>query len=152
MKLSTRGRYALVAMVDLATHEQKGMISIQEISERQSISLPYLEQLFGKLRRQDLVASLRGPNGGYQLSRPPKEIRIGQILDAVEETMDALTTGAGARGAASGTREQSLSNRLWESLSANNYLFLHRTTLADVLSDALTPCPALPALYVIGDA
>lgn len=151
MRLSTRGRYALVAMVDLASHQAEGMVSIYEISERQSISLPYLEQLLGKLRRRDLVLSLRGRKGGYQLSRCPKDIRIGEILDAVEETMDALTTGAGAKGALSGTHEQLLSNRLWEGLSANIHLFLHRTTLEDVMANSLTPCPALPALCAFDD-
>jgi len=152
MKLSTKGRYALVALVDIAFHQGDGLVAINEVSRRQSISLNYLEQLFGKLRRAGLVEALRGPNGGYKLARLPEAIRVEEVLAAVDETIDALATGAGAKGGISGSREQSLTNRLWEGLSAHVYVFLHRTTLADVMGNTLVPCPAIPAILHIEDA
>lgn len=152
MKLSTKGRYALVALVDVSFNQTNGLVAINEVSRRQDISLPYLEQLFAKLRRHGLLTSVRGPGGGYKLAKAPKDIRIEEVLAAVDETIDALSTGAGAKGGVSGTREQSLSNRLWEGLSAHVYVFLHRTTLADVIENALVPCPAIPALFEFEDA
>ena len=86
MKLSTKGRYAMIALVDLAIEGQKGLVSLGGIAERQDISLAYLEQLFVKLRRAGLVASVRGPGGGYHLARPASEIRVSDILEAVEVT------------------------------------------------------------------
>ena len=124
MKLSTKGRYAMVALADIALQKGDGLVSLGDISERQSISLPYLEQLFVKLRRADLVASVRGPGGGYRLARMPSEIRVVDILSAVDETVDAMHKGAGASGGLSGSRAQSLTNRLWEGLSAHVYVFL----------------------------
>ena len=106
-------------------------MSLAAISKRQDISLPYLEQLFVKLRRAGLVEAVRGPGGGYKLARSAESIRISEILQAVEETVDALHTGAGATGGVSGTRAQSLTNRLWESLSANVYVFLHQVRKND---------------------
>ena len=111
MKLSTKGRYALIALVDLAQEANSSRVSLGEISARQSISLAYLEQLFVKLRRAGVVESVRGPGGGYKLAQDPNAIRITTILEAVDETMDALSKGAGASGASSGSRAQSLSNR-----------------------------------------
>lgn len=152
MKLSTKGRYALVALVDVAFHQKAGLVSINEVSGRQDISLTYLEQLFAKLRRAGLLTSLRGPGGGYKLARDPEHIRIEEILVAVDEAIDALTPGAGAKGGVSGSKEQSLSNRLWEGLSAHVYVFLHRTTLRDVMGNSLVPCPAIPALLEFEDS
>lgn len=151
MKLSTKGRYAMVALADLALSEGDDLMSLAEISKRQDISLPYLEQLFVKLRRAGLVEAVRGPGGGYRLSRSPDAIRISEVMEAVEETVDAMHTGAGASGAVSGSRAQSLSNRLWESLSANVYVFLHTTRLSDVIRNEMTPCPAVPALFRVVD-
>ena len=151
MKLSTKGRYAMVALADLATTEGGARLSLAEISKRQDISLPYLEQLFVKLRRAGLVASVRGPGGGYHLAKPPSEIRVSDILEAVDETVSALHTGAGASGASSGSRAQSLTNRLWEGLSAHVYVFLHQTRLSDVISNELVPCPAVPHLFDVVD-
>ncbi|MES2667831.1 MAG: Rrf2 family transcriptional regulator, partial [Pseudomonadota bacterium] len=127
MKLSTKGRYAMVALADLALAQGKAdaLVSLAEISKRQDISLPYLEQLFVKLRRAGLVEAVRGPGGGYKLAKSPDEIRISDVMEAVEESVDAMHSGAGASGGVSGTRAQSLTNRLWESLSANVYVFLH---------------------------
>ncbi|WP_444462051.1 RrF2 family transcriptional regulator [Rhodobacter capsulatus] len=151
MKLSTKGRYAMVALVDLATVGPGQMTSLAEISKRQDISLPYLEQLFVRLRRAGLVASVRGPGGGYKLARTPAEIRISEVFEAVDETVSALHVGAGASGGVSGSRAQSLANRLWESLSAQVFVFLHQTTLEDVVKNGLKPCPAVPSLFSVVD-
>lgn len=151
MKLSTKGRYAMVALADLATARADQMTSLAEVSRRQDISLPYLEQLFVKLRRAGLVESVRGPGGGYKLAREPADIRVSEILQAVDETVSALHTGAGASGGVSGSRAQSFANRLWEGLSAHVYVFLHQTTLGDVIGGGLKPCPAVPALLHVVD-
>ncbi len=151
MKLSTKGRYAMIALVDLAQAPAGSLVSLNEIAARQDVSLAYLEQLFVKLRRAGLVESLRGPGGGYRLARTPDAIRVSEVLEAVEETVSALHTGAGASGAVSGSRAQSMTNRLWESLSAHVYVFLHQTRLSDVAGNALTPCPAVPNLFQVVD-
>ena len=151
MKLSTKGRYAMVAMADLAMMQGDGLMTLAELSRRQDISLPYLEQLFVKLRRGGLVESVRGPGGGYKLCRPAAEIRVVEIFAAVDETVSALHTGAGATGAVSGSRAQSMTNRLWESMSAHVYVFLHQTRLSDVVQNELTPCPAVPNLFEVVD-
>ena len=151
MKLSTKGRYAMVALADLALAEGDDLMSLAAISKRQDISLPYLEQLFVKLRRAGLVEAVRGPGGGYRLARSPSEIRVSEVMEAVEETVDALHTGAGASGGVSGSRAQSLTNRLWEGLSANVHVFLHQTRLSDVIRNQMTPCPAVPALFRVVD-
>ncbi len=151
MKLSTKGRYAMVALADLAIQPEGGLVSLAEISARQDISLPYLEQLFVKLRRAKMVESVRGPGGGYRLARPPSEMRISEILGAVDETVSAMHTGVGAKGGASGSRAQSMTNRLWEGLSAHVYVFLHQTRLSDVIQNELAPCPAVPTLFSVVD-
>ena len=151
MKLSTKGRYAMVALADLAMQAPDALLSLAEISKRQDISLPYLEQLFVKLRRAGLVESVRGPGGGYKLAKGPSDIRVSEILGAVDETVSAMHTGAGASGGLSGSRAQSLTNRLWESLSANVYVFLHQTRLSDVIENDLAPCPAVPTLFSVVD-
>ncbi len=151
MKLSTKGRYAMVALADIALQPPDTLVTLGEISERQDISLPYLEQLFVKLRRADLVSSVRGPGGGYRLARPPSKIRVVEVLAAVDETVDAMHKGAGASGASSGSRAQSLTNRLWEGLSAHVYVFLHQTRLSDVIENDLAPCPAVPSLFSVVD-
>jgi len=151
MKLSTKGRYAMVALTDLALQPDGALVTLAEISRRQDISLPYLEQLFVKLRRDGLVDSVRGPGGGYRLARPTSDIRVSEILGAVDETVSAMHKGAGANGGASGSRAQSLSNRLWEGLSAHVYVFLHQSRLSDVVANDLAPCPAVPALFEVVD-
>ncbi|ABF63973.1 Rrf2 family transcriptional regulator [Ruegeria sp. TM1040] len=151
MKLSTKGRYAMVALADIALQPSEGLVVLADISKRQQISLPYLEQLFVKLRRGGLVASVRGPGGGYRLARPASEIRVVEILAAVDETVDAMHKGAGASGGSSGSRAQSLTNRLWEGLSAHVYVFLHQTRLSDVIENDLAPCPAVPNLFSVVD-
>lgn len=151
MKLSTKGRYAMVALADLAIQPGGELVSLSEVSRRQDVSLPYLEQLFVKLRRAGLVESVRGPGGGYRLARPASEIRVAEILSAVDETVSAMHKGAGASGGLSGSRAQSLTNRLWEGLSAHVYVFLHQTRLSDVVNNTLAPCPAVPHLFEVVD-
>lgn len=151
MKLSTKGRYAVVALADIALQPSGRLVSLGEVSDRQSISQPYLEQLFVKLRRGGLVESVRGPGGGYRLARAASDIRVVDILAAVDETVSALHTGAGASGASSGSRAQSMANRLWEGLSAHVYVFLHQTRLSDVVENELAPCPAVPSLFEVVD-
>lgn len=151
MKLSTKGRYAMVALTDIALQPVDQLVTLGDISKRQDISLAYLEQLFVKLRRTGLVESVRGPGGGYKLSKNPLEIRIIDILSAVDETLDAMHKGAGASGALSGSKAQSLTNRLWENMSSHVYVFLHQTRLSDVINNELAPCPAVPSLFSLVD-
>jgi Rrf2 family iron-sulfur cluster assembly transcriptional regulator len=141
----------MVALADIALQPADALVSLGDISKRQDISLPYLEQLFVKLRRAGLVESVRGPGGGYRLARPASEIRVVEVLAAVDETVDAMHKGAGASGAASGSKAQSMTNRLWQSLSANVYVFLHNARLSDVIGNTLAPCPAVPTLFSIVD-
>ncbi len=141
----------MVALADIALQEGDALVTLGDISKRQDISLPYLEQLFVKLRRADLVASVRGPGGGYRLARAASEIRVSDVLAAVDETVDALHKGAGASGGASGSKAQSVTNRLWEGLSAQVYVFLHQTRLSDVVDNELMPCPAVPGLFAVVD-
>ena len=151
MKLSTKGRYAMVALADLALASEGGLVTLSDVSRRQDISLPYLEQLFVKLRRAGLVESVRGPGGGYRLARPAEQIRVSEVLAAVDETVSALHKGAGMKGALSGSKAQSLTNRLWEGLSAHVYVFLHQTRLSDVVKNDMAPCPAVPSLFEVVD-
>jgi Rrf2 family transcriptional regulator, iron-sulfur cluster assembly transcription factor len=155
MKLSTKGRYAMIALADMAREgavaDSGQLVSLAGVAERQDISLAYLEQLFVKLRRAGIVESVRGPGGGYRLARPTAKIRICEIMEAVDETMDALSRGAGAHGATGGTEAQKQTDRLWESLSAHVYVFLHQTRLCDIVEGSLAPCPAVPAFIQMVD-
>lgn len=131
MRLTTKGRYAVTAMLDLAIHAQQGPVSLNDISTRQGISLSYLEQLFAKLRRGDLVSSVRGPGGGYQLSRQSDEINVAEIVDAVNESIDATRCGhkANCQGG-----EECLTHHLWCDLSEQIHDFLHSITLASLIT------------------
>jgi len=151
MKLSTKGRYAMIALADLAAQPADALITLSEISVRQDISLAYLEQLFVKLRRAGLVESVRGPGGGYRLALDAEKIRVSEILAAVDETMSALSRGAGVSGASGDTQAQILTDKLWEQLSAYVYVFLHQTRLSDITSDQMAPCPAVPAILQLVD-
>ena len=151
MKLSTKGRYAMIALADLATQPSETLTTLSEISARQDISLAYLEQLFVKLRRAGLVESVRGPGGGYRLARDADRVRVSEILEAVDETMNALSRGAGVSGASGGTQAQVLTDKLWEQLSAHVYVFLHQTRLSDITGDQMAPCPAVPAILQMVD-
>ena len=151
MKLSTKGRYAMVALADIAMQPEGSLVSLAEIAKRQDVSLPYLEQLFVKLRRVGLVESARGPGGGYRLGRAASDIRVVDILGAVDETVSALHQGAAVKRGPSGTQAQVLADRLWEGLSAQVYVFLHQTRLSDVVRGQLAPCPAVPGLLELVD-
>ena len=141
----------MVALADIALQPAGTLASLADISKRQDISLPYLEQLFVKLRRAGLVESVRGPGGGYRLARETTQIRVVEVLEAVDETVSAMHTGAGASGGLSGSKAQSMTNRLWEGLSAHVYVFLHQARLSDVIGNELTPCPAVPNLFEVVD-
>lgn len=132
MKLTTKGRYAVTAVLDLAFHEQDGPVSLADISERQGISLSYLEQLFSRLRRNNVVASTRGPGGGYSLARPDSEISMAEIILAVDESYDA--TSCGGEGTCSGDSYQCLTHDLWTELSAEIHEFLNGIMLSEMKS------------------
>lgn len=153
MKLSTKGRYAVTALADIALNGAKGPVTLSEIAERQGISLAYLEQLFVKLRRRGLVASVRGPGGGYRLARAPDETRISEIMAAVDERLNAMGCEgkAGEDGHCGTSREACLTHALWEQLSAHVHVFLSQTTIADVIGDRLVPCPAVPDFIRVVD-
>ncbi len=141
----------MVALADIALQPGAELVSLGDIARRQDVSLPYLEQLFVKLRRAGLVESVRGPGGGYRLAKSASDIRVVDVLSAVDETVNAMHKGAGASGAQSGSRAQSLTNRLWEGFSAHVYVFLHQTRLSDVIENELAPCPAVPHLFEMVD-
>ena len=130
MRLTTKGRYAVTAMLDLALHGQSKPVSLADISGRQNISLSYLEQLFAKLRRNDLVSSVRGPGGGYRLSRGGHDIFVAQIIDAVNEAVDAT----GCRGTSDCQQgEVCLTHHLWCDLSDQIHGFLSQISLSNLV-------------------
>jgi Rrf2 family iron-sulfur cluster assembly transcriptional regulator len=130
MKLTSKGRYAVTAMLDVSLHSKPGPVSLADISERQEISLSYLEQLFSLLRREKLVDSVRGPGGGYKLGREPSEISIGAVIRAVNESVDA-TKCKGQGGCQGG--ERCLTHNLWEDLSNRISVFLDSITLGELM-------------------
>lgn len=130
MRLTTKGRFAVTAMLDLALHGRESPVSLNAISGRQRISLSYLEQLFGKLRRAGLVESVRGPGGGYLLSRPPGNINIAEIIHAAEDKLDARRCG-GQTNCQKGA--PCLTHDLWENLNCTINNYLNSVSLQDVL-------------------
>ncbi len=131
MKLSTKGRYAVTAMMDLAIHDQKGPVTLADISKCQGISLSYLEQLFSKLRKEGLVDGVRGPGGGYRLGKTANQISIADIISAVDESIDS-TSCLGNEDCNKG--ERCLTHHLWEDLSTRLYEFLDEITLAQFIN------------------
>lgn len=131
MKLTTKGRYAVTAMLDLALHYERGTVTLADIARRQGISLSYLEQLFAKLRRCGLVDSVRGPGGGYNLAAHPSKITVAQIIAAINENIDATRCG-GERNCQGD--EACLTHQLWEELSERIYEFLNGITLAELVA------------------
>ena len=131
MKLTTKGRYAVTAMLDLALHYEREPINLADISGRQAISLSYLEQLFSRLRKQSLVESARGPGGGYMLARPSTQITIADVVHAVDESVDA--TKCGGQKNCHG-EDPCLTHDLWEDLSRQISSFLSGITLADLVN------------------
>lgn len=132
MKLSTKGRYAVTAMMDLALHEGQGPVTLADISESQGISLSYLEQLFARLRKHSLVSGVRGPGGGYRLAQPADQITIADIITAVDENVDA--TRCKGRGDCQ-EGERCLTHDLWMDLSRQIYDFLNGITLAQLAQE-----------------
>jgi len=134
MRLSTKGRYAVMAMADLATHEVGSRpVSLADIAERQEISLSYLEQLFAKLRRGGLVSSVRGPGGGYRLSRPSDDVRIADIIMAVDEPISATRCRSNCAKGCASQGARCITHDLWEELGRQIHVFLSSVTLADVV-------------------
>ena len=132
MKLSTKGRYAVTAMFDIALHHQAGPVSLSDIAERQGISLSYLEQLFTRLRKQGLVTSTRGPGGGYSLAVDSEQIAISDVIDAVDENVDATRCGGKADCQ---NNQRCLTHDLWENLSGEIRSYLSNISLAQAVSD-----------------
>ncbi len=131
MRLTTKGRFAVTAMVDLSMRQTRGPVTLAAISERQRISLSYLEQLFGKLRRAKLVTSVRGPGGGYCLAKPIGSITVAEIITAVDEPMDA-TQCAGKENCNDDKR--CVTHDLWATLTLKMNEYLNSVSLADVVS------------------
>ena len=131
MRLTTKGRYAVTAMLDLALNESRGPIRLAAISERQGISLSYLEQLFANLRRSELVCSVRGPGGGYRLNRDATQISVAEVISAVNEDTDA--TRCGGRGDCQ-DGDTCLTHHLWMDLSDRIREFLTEISLGDLVA------------------
>ncbi len=132
MRLTSKGRYAVTAMLDVALHSDTGPVPLADISERQGISLSYLEQLFSRLRKAGLVSSVRGPGGGYRLGMQPSEIAVGMVIAAVDESVDA-TKCHGKGGCQGGVR--CLTHTLWRDLSFRISSFLNEITLGELMQD-----------------
>ncbi|HBC55801.1 MAG TPA: Fe-S cluster assembly transcriptional regulator IscR [Gammaproteobacteria bacterium] len=132
MRLTTKGRYAVTAMLDLAIHEQDGPITLADISRRQGVSLSYLEQLFSRLRKNELVQSARGPGGGYRLGRHSDQIMVGDVIRAIDESMDA-TRCRGGENCQNG--QMCLTHQLWQDLSNQISDFLDSISLQSLIQN-----------------
>ena len=130
MRLTTKGRFAVTAMLDLALRQDNGPVTLAGVAERQRISLSYLEQLFGKLRRQELVASVRGPGGGYCLARDARKISVAQIITAVDEPLDATQCGGKENCL---DEHRCMTHDLWSSLSRRMYDYLDSVNLHELM-------------------
>jgi len=133
MRLTTKGRFAVTAMIDLALRQDNGPVTLAAISQRQNISLSYLEQLFGKLRRNELVESTRGPGGGYSLGRKASDITVADIIVSVDEPLDATHCGGKENCQSDGTR--CMTHDLWTTLNARMLEFLESVTLQKLVDD-----------------
>ena len=133
MKLTTKGRYAVMAMADLAKNYVKEPTSLTEISLRQGISISYLEQLFLKLRKNNLVRSARGPSGGYILSKPPEEIKLLSIISAVDEQIKTVKCKKGSKKGCNGKSIKCITHNLWDDLEIHINKFFEENTLDDIL-------------------
>ncbi len=156
MRLSTKGRYAVTAMVDLASHETGQPVSLADIAERQEISLSYLEQLFSRLRKGHLVRSVRGPGGGYMLARPAAEMQISEIVRAVDDVTQPLDRPGSSLDGDECDRSRLLTHDLWRQLDHQIHSYLSSISLADVCDRrvpiggamALEDCTPLPPTAV----
>ena len=147
MKLTTKGRFAVTAMIDVALHNHEGPVTLAEVSERQKISLSYLEQLFVKLRRHGLVESVRGPGGGYNLAKPPSTMSVSDIILAVDEPID--TTNCGGEKNCNDDGSVCLTHHLWSSLNAHIFTYLQGVSLASLVDDARER--KNPSIHVVKD-
>lgn len=150
MKLSTKGRYAVMAMVDLATHSKGKPVALADVADRQEISLSYLEQLFGKLRKGGLVSSVRGPGGGYLLAREAIETRVSDIILAVDEPIKATRCTPGSPEGCQSNKARCLTHDLWEELGNQIYVYLSSVSLEDVVTKRVLGTSG--RLYQIGEA
>lgn len=137
MKLGTKGRYAVMSMVDIACHDVNEAVSLNDIAMRTEISLPYLEQLFMKLRKSELVTSIRGPGGGYKLARPSTNIRISDILLAVDVQMHTTRCEPNSAMGCRTNHGRCLTHDLWDAMGHQMSLFLNSVTLDDVVHGRL---------------
>jgi len=135
MRLTTKGRFAVTAMIDLAMRQHQGPVTLAGISQRQKISLSYLEQLFGKLRRHELVESTRGPGGGYTLARPMKDVTVADVIFAVDEPLDATQCGGRENCSEEG---QCMTHELWSNLNKKMIDYLDSVTLAELVDQQRT--------------
>lgn len=133
MKLSAKGRYAVMALADLASIDRQRPVTLSEIAERQDISVSYLEQLFAKLRKRNVVEGMRGPGGGYKLARPAGQISVADIILAVDESIDTLACNRDSALGCTGRSGRCLAHDLWDELGRHIYLFLKSVSLDDVL-------------------
>jgi Rrf2 family transcriptional regulator, iron-sulfur cluster assembly transcription factor len=135
MRLTTKGRFAVTAMIDLALRQGKGPVTLSGISQRQAISLSYLEQLFGKLRRHEIVESIRGPGGGYSLARRADKVTVADIIIAVDEPLDATQCGGkeNCHGADAATGTRCMTHELWATLNEKMVDYLDSVSLQDLV-------------------
>ncbi|MFP5391620.1 MAG: Fe-S cluster assembly transcriptional regulator IscR [Gammaproteobacteria bacterium] len=135
MRLTTKGRFAVTAMIDLALRQGKGPVTLSGISQRQAISLSYLEQLFGKLRRHEIVESIRGPGGGYSLARRADKVTVADIIIAVDEPLDATQCGGkeNCHGADAATGVRCMTHELWATLNEKMVDYLDSVSLQDLV-------------------
>ena len=144
MRLSTKGKYALIAMAYIARKDFSSNVSVAEISNKLGISQTYLEQLFMKLRKASLVKAVRGASGGFSLNCHPQNIRIHDIMEAVDENFAVVSNENRSKVKGSPEPfEQILTEKFWEQFSSQVYLFLHNISLEDVASDSMEPCQAV---------
>jgi Rrf2 family iron-sulfur cluster assembly transcriptional regulator len=136
MRLTTKGRFAVTAMIDVAMHATNAPVTLAGVSDRQKISLSYLEQLFGKLRRHGLVASVRGPGGGYRLARPAGAVSVADVILAVDEPIDATQCG-GKENCLDDRR--CMTHELWAGLNAHIFAFLRSVTLEELVRQQERP-------------
>ncbi|KKB62537.1 Rrf2 family transcriptional regulator [Robbsia andropogonis] len=143
MRLTTKGRFAVTAMIDLALRQDQGPVTLAGISQRQKISLSYLEQLFGKLRRHEIVESVRGPGGGYNLARRAADVSVADIIIAVDEPIDA--TQCGGKGECEGAKQPSghcMTHELWSTLNRKMVEYLDSVSLQDLVDQQAKDQPA----------
>ena len=137
MRLTTKGRFAVTAMIDVAMHGTKTPVTLAGVSQRQKISLSYLEQLFGKLRRHSLVESVRGPGGGYRLARAPESISVADVIVAVDEPIDA--TKCGGRENCNDDGKRCMTHELWANLNQHIFGYLRSVSLAELVAQQQKP-------------